>query len=117
MQWTHVFVDPNSTYSAAGSVRQTADGGYLVGGEVSYTVMPSYTESEIAVFKLDSTGTLVWQRNYAAGEDAYFLSMALTSDGGAIVGGTVDTQTATTYTSSVLLLKLLASSQRPVSGK
>ena len=32
--------------------------------------------------------------------------MALTSDGGAIVGGTVSTQTATTYTSSVLLLKL-----------
>ena len=43
VQWTHVFVDPNSTYSAAGSVRQTADGGYMVGGEVSYVVTPSYT--------------------------------------------------------------------------
>jgi hypothetical protein len=104
--WTHVFVDPNSQYSAAYSVRQTADGGYIVGGEVSYTVTSSYTESEIAVFKLDSTGTLVWQRNYAAGVDAYFQSLALTSDGGAIVGGTVSTETATTYTSSVLLLKL-----------
>lgn len=106
VQWTHVFVDPNSTYSAASSVRQTADGGYLVGGEVSYTVTPSYTESEITVFKLDSTGKLVWQRNYAAGVDAYFLSLGLTSDGGAIVGGTVSTETATTYTSSVLLLKV-----------
>jgi hypothetical protein len=106
LQWTHVFVDPNSQYSAASSVRQTADGGYLVGGEVSYAVTSSYTESEIAVFKLDSTGTLVWQRDYAAGEDAYFQSLALTSDGGAIVSGTVDTQTATTYTSSVLLLKI-----------
>jgi hypothetical protein len=104
--WTHVFVDPKSQYSAAQSVRQTADGGYLVGGEVSYAVTSSYTESEITVSKLDSTGTLVWQRDYAAGVDAYFQSLALTSDGGAIVGGTVSTQTATTYTSSVLLLKL-----------
>jgi hypothetical protein len=106
LQWTHVFVDPQSQYSAAESVRQTPDGGYIVGGEVSYVVTPSYTESEITVFKLDATGTLVWQRDYAAGEDAYFQSLALSSDGGAIVSGTVSTQTPTTYTSSVLLLKL-----------
>jgi hypothetical protein len=106
LQWTHVFVDPNSQYSAAYSVRQTADGGYIVGGEVSYAVTSSYTESEITVFKLDSTGTLVWQRDYAAGVDAYFQSLGLTSDGGVIVSGTVSTQTPTTYTSSVLLLKI-----------
>jgi len=106
LQWTHVFVDPKSQYSAAYSVRQTADGGYIVGGEVSYVVTSSYTESEITVFKLDSTGTLVWERDYAAGVDAYFQSLALTFDGGAIVSGTVSTQTATTYTSRVLLLKL-----------
>src|SRR5262249_20962428 len=111
LQWTHVFVDPNSQYSAAQSVRQTADGGYIVGGEVSYAVTSSYTESEITVFKLDSTGTLVWQRDYAAGVDAYFQSLALTSDGGAIASGTVSTQTATTYTSSVLLLKLDSTGQ------
>jgi hypothetical protein len=106
LQWAHVFVDPNSYYSAAYSVRQTADGGYIVGGQVSYAVTSSYTDSEITVFKLDSTGTLVWQRDYAAGVEAYLQSLALTSDGGAIVSGTVDTQTPTTYTSSVLLLKL-----------
>jgi hypothetical protein len=109
VQWTHVFVDPNSQYSSAYSVRQTADGGYLVGGEVSYAVTSTYTEAEITVFKLDSTGAMVWQHDYSAGVDAYFQSLALTSDGGAIVSGTVDTQTATaysSYTSSVLLLKL-----------
>ena len=98
MQWTHVFADPNSQYSAAYSVRQTADGGYIVGGEVSYVVTPSYTESEITIFKLDATGALVWQRDYAAGEDAYFQSLALTSDGGAIVSGTVYTQASTNTT-------------------
>ena len=106
IQWTHVFVDAMSQYGAAYSVRQTTDGGYIVGGEVSYTITSSYTESEITVFKLDSTGTLVWQRDYAAGADAYFQSLDLTSDGGAIVIGQVSTQTPTTYTSSVLLLKL-----------
>ena len=95
LQWTRLFVDPNSYYSSAYSVRQTADGGYLVGGVVSYTVTPSYTESEITVFKLDSTGKLVWQHNYAAAEDAYLQSLALTSDGGAIVSGTVYTQNST----------------------
>jgi hypothetical protein len=104
LQWTHLFVDPNSYYSSACSVRQTADGGYLVGGVVSYTVTPSYTESEITVFKLDSTGKLVWQHNYAAGEDAYLQSLALTSDGGAIVSGTVYTQNSTN--NYPLLLKL-----------
>lgn len=101
IQWTHVFADPNSQYSAAYSVRQTTDGGYLVGGLVSYT------DAEITVFKLDSTGNLVWQRDYAAGNDAYFQHLGLTSDGGAIVIGRVDTETGSnSYTSSVLLMKI-----------
>ena len=104
VQWTHLFVDSNSYYSSAYSVRQTSDGGYLVGGVVTYSVTPSYSESEITVFKLDSTGTLVWQHNYAAGEDAYLQSLALTSDGGAIVSGTVYTQASTN--NYPLLLKL-----------
>jgi hypothetical protein len=104
LQWTHLFVDSNSYYSSANSVRQTADGGYLVGGVVTYSVTPSYSESEITIVKLDSTGTLVWQHNYAAGEDAYLQSLALTSDGGAIVSGTVYTQASTN--NYPLLLKL-----------
>jgi hypothetical protein len=104
LQWTHLLVDSNSYYSSAYSVRQTADGGYLVGGVVTYSVTPSYSESEITVFKLDSTGTLVWQHNYAAGENAYLQSLALTSDGGSIVSGTVYTQASTN--NYPLLLKL-----------
>ena len=104
LQWTHLFVDPNSYYSSAYSVRQTADGGYLVGGVVTYSVTASYSESEITVFKLDSTGKLVWQHNYAAGEDAYLQSLALTSDGGTIVSGTIYTEASTN--NYPILLKL-----------
>src|SRR5215472_4085374 len=107
LEWRHVFAGPNNEYGYGLSVRQASDGGYIVGGEANYVVSSSYTESEIAVFKLDSTGALVWQRNYAAGTDVYFDSLALTSDGGFIVSASVDQQqTSTSYTSSVLLLKL-----------
>jgi hypothetical protein len=88
------------------AVRQTSDGGYIVGGDADFVISPSYTESEIAVFKLDSTGALVWQRDYAAGTGVYFDSLALTSDGGFIVSASVSQQQNQTYTSSVLLLKL-----------
>src|SRR5256712_1617103 len=98
IQWQHVFVDPNSQYSAAYAVRQTPDGGYVVAGEIYY--------NQILVFKLDSTGTLVWQHVYAIGTDSYAETLGLTSDGGFILGGLVSTSTATSYSSSVLLLKL-----------
>jgi hypothetical protein len=107
VQWTHVFAGPNNEYGYGLSVRQTSDGGFIVGGDANYVVSSSYTESEITVFKLDSTGTLVWQRDYAAGTGVYLDSLALTSDGGFIVSASVDQQqTSTSYTSSVLLLKL-----------
>jgi hypothetical protein len=107
VQWMHLLVDPNSDYSAAYSVHQTADGGYLVGGQVSYVVTDSYTKSEIVLFKLDSTGKMVWQRNYVTGLDTYLQYMELTSDGGAIVAGTVYTSPGgNTPTSSALLLKV-----------
>src|SRR6266446_2976784 len=98
IQWQHIFVDPNSQYSAAYAVRQTPDGGYVVAGEIYY--------NQILVFKLDSTGTLVWQQVYALGTDSYAETLALTSDGGFILGGLVSTSTSTSYSSSVLLLKL-----------
>src|SRR2546428_6077827 len=98
IQWQHVFVDPNSQYSAAYAVRQTPDGGYVVAGEIYY--------NQILVFKLDSTGTLLWQHAYAIGTDSYAETLGLTSDGGLILGGLGSSSTATSYSSSVLLLKL-----------
>src|SRR5262249_3414731 len=106
VQWTHVFAGPTNEYGYGLSVPQSSDGGYIVGGDANYVISPSYTESKIAVFKLDSTGALVWQRNYAAGTDVYLDSLALTSDGGFIVSASIDQEQNETYTSSVLLLKL-----------
>src|SRR5439155_26731332 len=88
----------NSQYSAAYAVRQTSDGGYVVAGEIYY--------NQILVFKLDSTGTLVWQHVYAIGAESSAQTLGLTSDGGFILGGLVSISTATSSSSSVLLLKL-----------
>src|SRR5437660_315664 len=73
---------------------------------ITYYVSASYAEAQILVFKLDSTGTLVWQHVYAIGTDSYAETLGLTSDGGFILGGLVSISTATSYSSSVLLLKL-----------
>src|SRR2546428_2781312 len=106
IQWQHVFLDPNSQYSAAYSVRQTPDGGYVAVGELYYYVSSSTVTTQILVIKLDSTGTLVWQHGYTIGTDSYAESLALTSDGGFIVSGSVSITTGSSYSSSVLLLKL-----------
>ena len=106
LQWQHLFVDPTSQYGAALAVRQTPDGGYIIGGELDYYVSASYTASEILVFKLDPTGTLVWQHDYSIGTDAYAASLALTADGGFVVSGSVSISSGTSYSSSMLLLKL-----------
>jgi hypothetical protein len=106
IQWQHIFADATGGYGWAYSVKQTPDGGYIVGGGINYVVTSSYTESDILVFKLDSTGTLVWQHSYLIGTESYIDSLALTSDGGSIVSGSASITTGTSYSSSILLLKL-----------
>src|SRR2546428_19780 len=88
------------------STRQTPDGGYVAVGELYYYVSSSTVTTQILVIKLGSTGTLVWQHGYTIGTDSYAESLALTSDGGFIVSGSVSITTGSSYSSSVLLLKL-----------
>src|SRR6266567_584768 len=83
-------------------LQQTTDGGYVVAG---YTFAPASSYNPFVV-KLNSTGTLVWQHVYAIGTDSYAETLGPTSDGGFILGGLVSISSATSYSSSVLLLKL-----------
>src|SRR6266566_3292423 len=82
IQWQHIFVDPNSQYSAAYAVRQTPDGGYVVAGEIYY--------NQILVFKLDSTGSPQFARTYAPSgsiSDLAITGVQQTSDGGYAFSG------------------------------
>src|SRR5207237_10849903 len=62
--------------------------------------------SDILGIKIDLTDTVSWQHDYSLGTDSYAETLALTSDGGFIVGGLVSISSANSYSSSVLLLKL-----------
>jgi uncharacterized delta-60 repeat protein len=67
------------------SIQQTSDGGYIVAG---FTNSSGAGSDDFWVFKLNSTGSIVWQNTYGGSDydDAY--SIQQTADGGYIVAGT-----------------------------
>jgi len=66
-------------------IKQTDDGGYIVVGDAK----GSDDAQDVWIMKLDSTGTLEWQKSFSAGEYFHCLAeaVALTNDGGYIVTG------------------------------
>jgi hypothetical protein len=91
LQWQESLGSSNSVYG--NSVQQTSDGGYVLAG---YSGSPP----TILVAKFDSSGNIKWQTLYSApvptgsigGQIGY--SVIQTSDGGYMVGGEVNTQSA-----------------------
>ena len=69
---------------AANSIQQTSDGGYIVVGEtVSYGV----GNADFWILKLDTDGTVQWQKTYGGVDYDIAYSIQQTSDGGFIVAG------------------------------
>ena len=70
----------------ANSIRQTADGGYIVAGSI-YSYSFGTDNKDALVLKLNSYGTVSWQKTYGGSEDdgAYFIEQTL--DKGFIVAG------------------------------
>lgn len=74
----------------ASSVKQTADGGYIVAGETPSTngdVSGNNGGTDYWVTKLSSAGALVWQKCYGGSGIDKAKSIAQTTDGGYIVAG------------------------------
>lgn len=72
------------------SIRQTADGGYIVAGfsfSKDITGVANNGASDIYVIKLNSIGDVVWQNMYGGSGRDYANSIQQTSDGGYIVAG------------------------------
>lgn len=67
------------------SVRATADGGCVVAGYLG--VSSSAQVGGAWVFKLDSSGGMVWQKSFDGGQDDYASSVQGTPDGGYVVAG------------------------------
>ena len=75
------------------TVRQTSDGGYIVGA-VSKSIISGdktdfcYGGVDYWVLKLDVTGVITWQKTYGGSDADILSSIYPTSDGGYIIGGT-----------------------------
>ncbi len=82
-----------SSDDIATSITQTADGGYIVAGYSSSNngdVSGNHGGSDYWIVKLDSTGTITWQKSLGGSANDKANSIAQTSDGGYIVGGYSD---------------------------
>jgi gliding motility-associated-like protein len=91
VQWS---ISLGGTYQDYGSVvRQTADGGYIVGGEAaSLPGTGNVTAGNNGgldwwLVKLSSSGAILWQKNYGGAQNEYLGDLRVTADGGFILAG------------------------------
>jgi hypothetical protein len=99
IQWQQTFGgEDNERFSM---VKQTSDGGYIVGGTSSSFLLTlfGFTASggdktgairggdDYWILKLSATGAIQWQKTIGGTEDDRLMSVGLTTDGGYILGG------------------------------
>jgi uncharacterized delta-60 repeat protein len=80
--WAKTYGSAESDY--AYSVEQTSDDGYVVAG---YTDFSGGGNTDLWVLKLNSNGTVAWQKRYDVAGYDYARSIQQTIDGGYIVAG------------------------------
>jgi hypothetical protein len=75
------------------SVAQTTDGGFIIAGETASSNLPNYhvattgITSDFFIVKINSTGTLMWQKLYGGAGGDLVLAVIQTKDGGFAVAG------------------------------
>ncbi|MCX6276456.1 MAG: T9SS type A sorting domain-containing protein [Bacteroidetes bacterium] len=89
-QWDKRFGGTGVDYLNA--MEQTADGGYILGGNSDSGVggdktQPNRGAVDYWIIKTDSLGNKIWDKRYGGTDDEYLVSVLQTSDGGYIIGG------------------------------
>lgn len=82
--WTKYFGEDLA--SDAGSVEQTPDGGYIIGG-VATRLLNGIGDIDIFLIKTDPNGNLLWRKYFGGAEQEFFGSVVQTSDGGYCIAG------------------------------
>ena len=82
---------------------KTIDGGYVATGMATVT---GNTNHDALIMKFDSRGNLLWSKTYGGGQEDYFYTMAATSGGGVIAGGSFNSTGFNSYTGEAWLVKL-----------
>jgi hypothetical protein len=75
---------------SASSIQQTDDGGYIVAGYSNSTDISgvvNHGDYDSYIIKLNSSGSVLWQKMYGGSDKDYANSIQQTSDGGYIVAG------------------------------
>ena len=75
------------------SLQQTADGGFILGGDSALSINGNKTSPVIGatdfwIVRLDPSGNKLWDRSFGGTNDDFLTSLQETSDGGFILGGT-----------------------------
>ena len=84
LEWQKTFGRSNYHGDVAYSIQQTTDDGYIVAGD---TYSYGAGSRDAYILKLDSAGTLQWQKVFGGSSDDFAYSIQQTSDGGYIVAG------------------------------
>lgn len=103
---TDFFNTYGDIYSQGGkSIKQTADGGYIVTGITQPPAAPTSTViiQETILMKLDPAGNMQWIKDFGNGVSDWSMFVQQTTDGGYIVTGS--TVNPSPYTWDVFLLK------------
>lgn len=75
------------------AIRQTSDGGYLIGGSSTSGISGDRTQSnwgignDYWIIKTDSLGNKIWDKRYGGFSSDEFRSLELTNDNGFLLGG------------------------------
>lgn len=101
--WTKTF--GGSYYDEGRSVQQTTDGGYIVVGSTNSYGAGHY---DIWLLRTDSSGDTLWTKTYGGIHQDFGYSVQQTTDGGYIVGGEMQTNSADT--ANVYLIKISSES-------
>lgn len=89
------------THFYAGSVSETADGGFVVTG---YSANSGFL-APVYLLKVDREGNEVWHKTWWIGDNQFFNEVLSTSDGGVLAVGRIDS-TATSDSDASLVVKV-----------
>lgn len=102
ISWQKTYGGPEN--DSASSIRQTADGGYVIAGS-SYSFGAGGWDA--LVVKLDAQGKMSWQQTYGGAFDDFANFIQRTSDGGYVVAGSAGVPDSTgPYSTNAWVLKL-----------
>jgi hypothetical protein len=80
--WEKTYGGATNDYCS--SMSQTSDGGYVAAG---YSYSFGAGDVDAWILKLDGSGAVVWEKNYAGTNNDLIMSMIKTSDGGYAIAG------------------------------